>query len=117
MREESVNASENTMPVPLCKWNSSGRLDRITRAQPRLASALHYSAAVAENSTRSSERRGVGSDRRKQSRGGRRATDPRTAWRWRRLAFLFAAYAVLWSLRSLPETVKRYVKRTTTPVS
>jgi hypothetical protein len=44
-------------------------------------------------------------DRRKNSRGGRRRTDPRK--NWRRLAWLFAAYATFLSLRSLPESLRR----------
>jgi hypothetical protein len=84
---------------------------RLTR--PHLASPLHHSSAVVEHSTVSTDRRGAGIDRRKKSRGGRRATDPRNEWRWRRLAWLFAAYAVYWSIRSLPATVKSYFKRTT----
>ena len=73
---------------------------------------------VAESSNATVERRGVGgTDRRKKSRGGRRTTDPHTSWRWRRLAWLFAAYAVYWSVRSLPSTVKNYFKKTETPAS
>ena len=64
----------------------------------------------------SRDRRTVGADRRRNSRGGRRAADPHTDWRWRRLAWLFAAYAVYLSVRSLPATVKNYFKRRTTPV-
>jgi len=80
--------------------------------------SVALSDAVAENSAASVERRGApGPDRRKKSRGGRRATDPRTSWRWRRLAWLFAAYAVYWSVRSLPSTVKNYFKKTETPAS
>jgi hypothetical protein len=67
--------------------------------------------------TSSSDRRTDGSDRRRNSRGGRRTSDPHTDWRWRRLAWLFAAYAVFVSLRSLPDAVKNYFKRRTTPTS
>jgi len=89
-------------------------LDGITTfARPHLAPRLHCSSGVVEQPTVSTNRRGVGNDRRKKSRGGRRATDPRNEWRWRRLAWLFAAYAVYWSIRSLPATVKSYFKRTT----
>jgi hypothetical protein len=49
-------------------------------------------------------------DRRKRSRGGRRAGDPRTDWR--RLAWLFAAYACYVSVRSLPATAKRSISET-----
>lgn len=44
------------------------------------------------------------SDRRKNSRSGRRAHDPHT--NWRRIAWLFAAYAAYLSVRALPEAVK-----------
>jgi len=63
------------------------------------------------------ERRIDGGDRRKNSRGGRRNNDPRTNWRWRRLAWLFAAYAVYLSVRSLPVTVKSFLGRTKTPTA
>ncbi len=43
-------------------------------------------------------------DRRKNSRSGRRADDPHT--NWRRIAWLFAVYAIYLSVRSLPETVR-----------
>jgi len=46
-------------------------------------------------------------DRRKHSRSGRRAADPHT--NWRRLAWLFAAYATYLSIRSLSATMKRSV--------
>jgi hypothetical protein len=32
-------------------------------------------------------------------------------WHWRRLAWLFAAYALFVSLRSLPASVKQYLQR------
>ena len=78
-----------------------------------LAPPLRRVCAVAETSTFSAERRGVSADRRKKSRGGRRATDPRDPWRWRRVAWLFAAYAAYLSLRSLTSTVKGYLLRRT----
>jgi hypothetical protein len=57
------------------------------------------------------ERRGAPrGDRRKNSRSGRRAGDPRT--NWRRLAWLFAAYAAYLSIRSLTATMKRSVPDT-----
>jgi hypothetical protein len=56
------------------------------------------------------ERRGTErTDRRKNSRNGRRGTDPRV--NWRRLAWLFAAYAVYLSIRSLPSAVRRFLDR------
>ena len=50
------------------------------------------------------------SDRRKHSRSGRRASDPRN--NWRKIAWLFAAYAAYLSVRSLPEAVKHAVPAT-----
>jgi hypothetical protein len=51
-----------------------------------------------------------GVDRRGQSRSGRRSTDPHR--NWRRLAWLFAWYAAYVSVRSLPSSVRRRLKRT-----
>ena len=44
-------------------------------------------------------------DRRRHSRSGRRAGDPHS--NWRRIAWLFAAYATYLSVRSLTSTVQR----------
>ena len=64
-----------------------------------------------ETTTAIPERRGAPrGDRRKNSRSGRRATDPHT--NWRRLAWLFAAYAAYLSIRSLTATMKRSVPST-----
>ena len=52
-------------------------------------------------------------DRRKQSRGGRRTADPHV--NWRRIAWVFAAYAIYLSVRSLPASVWRFFKRERTP--
>jgi hypothetical protein len=61
--------------------------------------------------TASRDRRGAPrGDRRKNSRSGRRAGDPHT--NWRRLAWLFAAYATYLSIRSLSATMKRSVPDT-----
>jgi hypothetical protein len=49
-------------------------------------------------------------DRRRNARSGRRNGDPRG--RWRRLAWLFAAYALYVSVRSLPATLKGMFQRT-----
>jgi hypothetical protein len=54
------------------------------------------------------DRRALG-DRRAYSRSGRRRSDPRT--NWRRVAWLFAAYALYLSVRSLPATVSRLWRR------
>jgi hypothetical protein len=71
---------------------------------------------VPETTTAIPERRAAPrGDRRKNSRSGRRTGDPHT--NWRRLAWLFAAYATYLSIRSLtarmkrslPDTVKRAV--------
>jgi len=56
-------------------------------------------------------RRVPGADRRKRSRSGRRTSDPHV--NWRRIAWLFAAYALYLSVRSLPETVRNLFGRTT----
>jgi len=37
--------------------------------------------------------------------------DPHVEWHWRRLAWLFAAYALFVSVRSLPASVKQYLQR------
>jgi hypothetical protein len=59
---------------------------------------------------RAADRRGTrNSDRRKHSRSGRRSSDPHV--NWRRLTWLFAAYALYLSVRSLPETVRRLIRR------
>jgi hypothetical protein len=54
-------------------------------------------------------RAGQQGDRRKHSRSGRRAGDPHV--NWRRVAWLFAAYAAYLSVRSLPDTIRRYFRR------
>jgi hypothetical protein len=72
-------------------------------------------SAAMSDTTASPDRRVVGADRRKLSRGGRREADPHTSWRWRRLAWLFAAYAVYLSVRSLPATVKDFFTRKHAP--
>ena len=64
---------------------------------------------VPEPTTPTRERRGaVRNDRRKLSRSGRRANDPHT--NWRRLAWLFAAYATYLSIRSLPHSLPERMK-------
>ena len=67
----------------------------------------------AESTTPATERRAaVRSDRRKRSRSGRRARDPQ--FNWRRIAWLFAGYAIYLSIRSLPATLRqRLFSRTT----
>jgi len=75
-----------------------------------MALALHHCANVYAQTTKpNSERRAaVRTDRRRRSRSGRRAHDPRV--NWRRWTWLFAAYALFMSLRSLPSTVKKRLK-------
>ena len=70
----------------------------------RVALAQRVPETTAPTTERRAERRG---DRRKNSRSGRRAADPHT--NWRRLAWLFAAYAAFLSLRSLPLAMKNSV--------
>jgi len=70
-----------------------------------VAFALHESLLVPELILPTPDRRVMsGGDRRRNSRGGRRASDPHR--NWRRLAWLFAAYAVYLTLRSLPSMMK-----------
>jgi len=57
------------------------------------------------------DRRQFGKDRRKNSRNGRRTSDPHATWRWHRVAWLFAAYAAYLGARTLPETMKRLFGR------
>jgi hypothetical protein len=76
----------------------------------RLHDCWGVSAGTESNSDR---RHTVSGDRRRNSRSGRRTSDPHT--NWRRIAWLFAAYAVYLSIRSLPTTVKRFFQRS--PVS
>lgn len=66
---------------------------------------------VPEATTSKTNRRVPGTDRRKYSRSGRRSSDPHV--NWRRIAWLFAAYAVYISVRSLPATVRNLFNRTT----
>jgi hypothetical protein len=61
----------------------------------------------------SNRRHTANGDRRRHSRSGRRSGDPR--FNWRRIAWLFAVYAVYLSVRSLPATLKRALQRS--PVS
>jgi hypothetical protein len=72
---------------------------------------LHWQVGVAEPSVtverRSLDRR----DRRKSSRSGRRAEDPRTSWR--RVYWLFGAYALYLSVRKIPSALRRFWHRET----
>jgi hypothetical protein len=89
------------------KWRSNAR--------DGVAFGLHRTVAVGDTILDSDRRSSDGrSDRRKNSRSGRRKTDPHT--NWRRIAWLFAVYAAYLSIRSLPSTVKNFFGRTTTPV-
>ena len=98
---------------PNCKANSS-HTSTVLRQIACSGVAVASLAPVSENRL-SSDRRTVGDDRRKNSRGGRRSTDPHT--NWRRLAWLFAAYAAYLSVRSLPATMKEYFTRRQTPAN
>jgi len=71
---------------------------------------------VPETSTPTPERRAIErDDRRKHSRSGRRTTDPHV--NWRRVAWLFAVYAIHLSVRSLPSTVWKFFTGETTPTA
>jgi len=87
-----------------CKRSSitSGHRTR-AGVQVALIRGVTHSAPAVER--RSSDR----PDRRKQSRSGRRASDPH--FNWRRLAWLFMAYATFLSLRTLPSTLHRLIRR------
>jgi hypothetical protein len=68
----------------------------------------------AESTTPTPDRRGdIRSDRRKHSRSGRRSRDPQ--YHWRRLAWLFAGYAIYLSIRTLPATLRQKLFSRTTP--
>jgi len=54
-------------------------------------------------------------DRRKHSRSGRRTSDPHT--NWRRVGWLFAAYGIYLSIRSLPASIKKLFKKEETPAA
>jgi len=74
------------------------------------------SCVLAESTTPTTDRRAaVRSDRRKHSRSGRRARDPQ--FNWRRLAWLFAGYAIYLSMRSLPATLRQKLLSRTRPTS
>jgi hypothetical protein len=69
---------------------------------------------TADTTTPTPERRGAArTDRRKHSRSGRRAHDPR--FNWRRIAWLFAGYAIVLSIRSLPAMVRQKFFSRSTP--
>jgi len=73
-----------------------------------------FSSVLAETAAPTAERRqAVRTDRRKHSRSGRRAQDPHM--HWRRVAWLFAGYAIFLSIRSLPATLRRKLFSRTTP--
>jgi len=70
---------------------------------------IAWLANVSENSKATTERRSSDrSDRRENSRGGRRGSDPHV--NWQRVAWLFALYAIFMSVRSLPSTVWKFFK-------
>ena len=78
-----------------------------------MALRLHQRANVPEANVINIDRRQAArSDRRRNSRSGRRAGDPRV--NWRRRAWLFAAYALYLTVRSLPATIKRLLQRAPT---
>jgi hypothetical protein len=74
--------------------------------------AVACSADVSETSIPTPDRRGATRvDRRKLSYSGRRETDPDPRVKWRRLAWLFAVYAGILSVRALPAAIKQMVRR------
>jgi hypothetical protein len=72
---------------------------------------LHNRGGVLQETASTTDRRNAGSDRRRNSRSGRRTSDPHLGWHWRRLAWLFAGYAIYLSVRALPTTVKKRFQR------
>jgi hypothetical protein len=64
---------------------------------------------VFEKTDEIDRRDGTMSDRRKQSRNGRRRSDPYR--RWRRLVWLIIAYVSYVSLRRLPASMRRLIRR------
>jgi hypothetical protein len=77
-----------------------------------VAFGLHSTADVVKtfSSAVPSDRRWSGGpDRRRHSRSGRRKTDPHMDWR--RIAWLFGAYAACMSVRSLTANVWKLFKR------
>jgi hypothetical protein len=64
---------------------------------------------VAGSAFTSERREGRRNDRRKNPRNGRRSTDPR--FNWRRVAWLFAGYALFVSIRALPSSLRRLFER------
>jgi hypothetical protein len=80
-----------------------------------MAFALHRTVDVSEMSQSTvptpDRRAPGGTDRRRNSRSGRRSTDPHVDWQ--RIAWLFGAYAVYVSARSLPATIWKLFKRQT----
>jgi hypothetical protein len=85
-------------------------LERFARSRDGAAVAFNGSVAdspASQTDRRSPDRR----DRRKHSRSGRRAQDPRSSWR--RIYLLFGAYALYLSVRKLPSTFRRLWRRET----
>jgi len=76
-----------------------------------VAVTLHDRGGVFQEIVPTTNRRNAANDRRRKSRSGRRTSDPHLGWHWRRLAWLFAAYAIYLSMRSLPATVKKRLQR------
>jgi len=78
-------------------------------AFPAAVFAEHLSAGARDHGARTHQPRG--GDRRRQSRSGRRTDDPHVSpWHWRRAAWLFAAYVAFLSIRSMPATVRKWLK-------
>jgi len=95
---------------------SSGALQAVGCAAAGVLVA--FIERVLQSTSTESERRMPGPDRRRRTRSGRRYSDPHVSdwqWRWRRIAWIFAAYAAYLSLRSVPETLRRLFRREGTP--
>jgi hypothetical protein len=89
------------------------RLDKTSTRQHKLRRAgadVAFWGDVSEPLASHGERRAApGADRRRKPRSGRRATDPHV--NWRRVAWLFAIYATVLSVRSLPLTIRSLFNR------
>jgi len=85
------------------------RMFRRNTPTSRLALPLHQLPGVTTETPAADRRLPGRADRRRNSRSGRRKADPHTSWR--RVAWLFALYAVYLSVRSVPGALRRFWRR------
>ena len=91
----SYTTTVSASGMPLTSWNVW---------RPKVWRYGCMTCGVAETPPVTERRLSNRNDRRAHSRSGRRSTDPRM--NWRRIAWLFAAYAAYLSVRSLSATVR-----------